>query len=156
MTPSDYPRINALCLVAADLMQRCGLNVDLQSMDWGTVIQRRSSKAPTDKGGWSVFVTTLTGADMSSPAGALALRGNGGDAWLGWPTAPELERLRTAWLAAPDLATQQKLAADIQAQAFIDVPYLPLGQFFQPTVRRRELIDGVAGMTVFWGIRRSV
>jgi peptide/nickel transport system substrate-binding protein len=155
MTPSDYPRINALCLVAADLMQRCGLNVEVQSMDWGTVIQRRSSKAPTDKGGWSVFVTTLTGADMSSPAGALALRGNGENAWLGWPTAPELERLRNAWLAAPDLATQQKLAAEIQAQAFIDVPYLPLGQFFQPTVRRRELVDGVSGMTVFWGIRRS-
>ncbi len=155
MTPSDYPRINALCEVAADLMQRCGLVVDLQSMDWGTVIQRRNSKATTDKGGWSAFATTLTGADMGSPASALALRGNGLDAWLGWPDAPELERLRNAWLAAPDRTTQQKFAADIQLQAFTDVPYLPLGQFFQPTARRQDLVDGVLGMTMFWGIRKA-
>jgi peptide/nickel transport system substrate-binding protein len=155
MTPSDYPRIDALCNVAADMMQRCGLNVDLQAMDWGSVIRRRANRASPDKGGWSAFITTFTGLDMYSPAGNLALRGNGADAWFGWPAAPELERLRSAWLAASDLATQQHLAAQIQAQAFIDAPFLPLGQFFQPTVQRRDLVDTPKSMPLFWGVRRA-
>jgi peptide/nickel transport system substrate-binding protein len=154
MTPSDYPRIDALCNVAADLLRRCGMNVELQAADWGTVIQRRASKAPLDQGGWSVFITTLTGADMSSPAGNLALRGNGQGAWFGWPTAPELERLRNTWLAATDASEQKKIAAEIQVQAFVDVPFLPLGQFFQPTTRTRSLMDGLKGMPLFWNIRR--
>jgi len=155
MAPGDYPRINALCLVAADLMQRCGLNVDLQTMDWGTVIQRRASRKPVDQGGWSAFITTLTGADMYNPAGSLALRGNGSGAWFGWPTAPELETLRNAWLAAPDIAARKQIAARIQAQAFEDVPYLPLGQFFQPTVQKTSLTGTLQGMALFWNVRRG-
>jgi peptide/nickel transport system substrate-binding protein len=154
LTPGDYPRIYALCSVAADLMKRCGLNVDMQTVDWGTVIRRRASKEPPDKGGWNVFITTFTGADMSSPASNLALRGNGTNSWFGWPTAPALETLRNQWLAAPDLAAQQKIAAQIQLQAFADVPFLPLGQFFQPTVQRKTLVDGLKGMPLFWNIRR--
>ena len=155
LTPSDYPRINAMANVAADMLRQCGLNVDLQAMDWGTVIQRRASKAPPAQGGWSVFFTTFTGNDMSNPATNLALRGNGAAAWFGWPTAPRLEALRTEWLAAPDAAAQKRIAADIQAQAFIDVPFLPLGQFLQPTIRRKSLVGGLTGMPLFWNIRRA-
>ena len=155
MTPTDYPRIDALANIAADMMQRCGLKVDLQQMDWGSVIQRRASKAPPDKGGWGVFITTFTGADMSNPAGNLALRGNGANSWFGWPTAPELEKLRDQWLAASDSAEQKRIAVQIQAQAFVDVPFLPLGQFFQPTTRNKSLVGGLEGMPLFWNIRRG-
>ncbi len=155
LAPGDYPRINALANVAADLMRRCGLDVDLQTTDWGSVIQRRASRAPLDQGGWSVFITTLTGADMASPASSLALRGNGAGGWFGWPTAPELERLRAAWMAEADPAAQRRIAAAIQVQAFADVPFIPLGLFFQPTVRRRTLVDGLEGLPLFWNIRRG-
>jgi peptide/nickel transport system substrate-binding protein len=155
MAPTDYPRLNALCNVAADMLQRCGMTVDLQAMDWGSVIQRRASKAPPEKGGWTIFITTLTGLDTATPAADIALRGTGEHAWFGWPTAPALEALRDQWLAAADLAAQRRIAAAIQAQAFIDVPYLPLGQMFQPTVRRKTLEGGLNGMPIFWNIRRS-
>jgi peptide/nickel transport system substrate-binding protein len=154
MAPADYPRINALANVTADMMQRIGMNVELQSTDWGSVIQRRASKAPPDKGGWSVFITTLTGLDMSSPASSLPLRGNGAAAWFGWPDAPKLEELRDRWLAATDVAEQRQIAAAIQAQAFVDVPFLPMGQFFQPTTRNKSLEGGLQGMPLFWNIRR--
>ncbi len=155
MSPSDYPRINALASVAADMLQRCGLNVDLQQMDWGTVIQRRASKAPPSQGGWSVFFTTLSGVDMSNPAASLALRGNGQGAWFGWPTAPKLEALRDQFLAESDLAAQQRIAAEIQEQAFVDVPFLPLGEFIQPTTQRRDLVDTLNGLSLFWNVRRG-
>ena len=155
MSPGDYPRINALATVAADMLQKCGFNVDLQQMDWGTVIQRRASKAPPGQGGWSVFFTTFTGVDMSSPASHLALRGNGTAAWFGWPTAPTLEALRDRFLAETDPAAQKRIAAELQAQAFVDVPFLPLGQFVQPTTQRRELVDTLKGLSLFWNVRRA-
>jgi len=92
---------------------------------------------------------------MSTPASHLALRGNGPDSWFGWPVAPELERLRDQWLSAQSLAEQKAIAAKIQEQAFIDVPFLPLGQFFQPTVQRKELQGALKGMTLFWNVRRA-
>ena len=155
MTPTDYPRINALATVAADMLKQCGLTVDLQAMDWGTVIQRRASKAAPKDGGWSVFFTTLTGADMASPATSMALRGNGGAAWFGWPTAPKLEALYAAFMAETDPAAQTRICADIQRQAFEDVPFLPLGEFIQPTVQRKELQDTLTGLSLFWNVRRG-
>ena len=155
MTATDYPRVNAMATVAADMFKRCGLNVDLQAMDWGTVIQRRASKAPPKEGGWSVFFTTLTGADMASPATSMGLRGNGAAAWFGWPTAPKLETLYNAFMGGTGPAAQKRICADIQRQAFEDVPFLPLGEFIQPTVQRRELQDTLTGLSLFWNVRRA-
>ncbi len=94
-------------------------------------------------------------ASPDCPASNPALRCNGGEGWLGWPTAPRLEALRDAWLAAPGLADRQRIAADLQAQAFEDVPFLPLGQFLQPTAWSRGLTSGLLGMPLFWNIRRA-
>jgi peptide/nickel transport system substrate-binding protein len=40
-------------LVAAELFKKLGLNVELATSDWGTVITRRASKKPVAEGGWS-------------------------------------------------------------------------------------------------------
>jgi peptide/nickel transport system substrate-binding protein len=84
----------------------------------------------------------------------LLLRANGEAAWPGWPTSAPLEALRAQWLDAPDLASQQAIARQIQARAFEDLPYIPLGQFFQPTAYRRAFTGVLKGPTVFWNIRR--
>jgi peptide/nickel transport system substrate-binding protein len=73
---------------------------------------------------------------MWNSATKLPLRGNGADAWFGWPNAPEIEVLQDEWFAASDFPTQTRIAAQIQAQAFTDVPDLPLGMFFQLTVSK--------------------
>ena len=70
-------------------------------------------------------------------------------------TAPRIEALRDAWIDAPDDAAQRRLAAEIQVQAMEDVPYIPLGQFFQPTAYRATLSGVLKGPTVFWNIRRA-
>ena len=101
------------------------MNVDLQTSDWGTVVQRRASRQPPDKGGWNVFFTYLNGTNNLDPASQLGIRGNGDQAWFGWPKAPELEALRAAWFEAPDLAAQTAVCERIQQQFWQDVPYLP-------------------------------
>jgi peptide/nickel transport system substrate-binding protein len=118
-------------------------------------VQRRASREPAEKGGWSVFFTFFTGLDFFSPATHLALRGNGTSAWFGWPTMPKLEELRGAWLDAPDLAAQQKLAAEIQQAGLTEAPYLPLGQYFQPWSYRRGVTGVLGGMPLFWNVQKA-
>ena len=152
IVPTDFPNLKALADVGADMLRRIGMNVDYQAMDWGTLLTRRASKAPVDQGGWSLFFTFSAGADMATPAGQLMIRGTGEQAWFGWPTDPELERLRDAWFAAPGLAEQQQVARDLQARVFETVPFVPLGQYFQPTAYRRTVHGMLDGFATFWNI----
>ncbi|HUZ62570.1 MAG TPA: ABC transporter substrate-binding protein [Acetobacteraceae bacterium] len=155
MAATDFPIIKALNDVAADMLKKCGFNVDYQAMDWGTVVQRRAKMDPPDKGGWNVFNTFFAGLDQFNPAGDLVIRGNGKNGWFGWPTDPKLEALRTAWFAAPDLAAQQKVCVEIQKQALIDVPYIPLGQTFTPTAYKKQLQGVLNGFVLFWNVKRA-
>jgi peptide/nickel transport system substrate-binding protein len=155
MVASDFPTLAALGNVGADMLQRCGMNVDLQTTDWGTIVQRRASKAPLNQNGWSVFFSTFTGLDAANPAVSLGLRGNGAEAWFGWPNAPKLEALRSQWLATPDQAQQKVITEQEQIQAFTDVPYLPLGQYFQSSAQRKTLTGTLKGLPLFWNVRRA-
>jgi peptide/nickel transport system substrate-binding protein len=156
IAPSDYPQINALSLVTADLMTRIGLNVEVVSADWGTVVQRRASREPVEKGGWSVVHTTSSGSDLGVPTIHLFLRANGPNAWFGWPQDDRIEALRAQWLEAADAAESKRIAAELNARAMEVLPYIPLGFYWQPSVWRRN-VTGVfrAPATVFWNIGKS-
>ena len=67
-----------------------------------------------------------------------------------------MEGLRDQWFDAPDLAHQQQLCRELQLQNWVDVPFIPLGQFFQPTAYRRS-VTGVlkGGFALFYNVRRA-
>ncbi|TQF84189.1 ABC transporter substrate-binding protein [Elioraea sp. Yellowstone] len=153
--PTDINAPKALSEVTHDLLRRLELNVDFQAMDWGTVVQRRNSREPVERGGWSVLCTAFGGYDFLDPSGHLPLRGNGTQGWVGWPTSARLEELREAWFDAPDLAAQKRIAAEMQALAFQEVPYLPLGEYIQFTALRRNVQGMLKGVPVFWNIRKA-
>ena len=156
MDPTDQPVIHGQSLVSLAGLRAAGLNVELQAMDWGTLITRRASKAPIGSGGWNLFHTWFAAPDLISPAVNGPLRANDGKAWFGWPDDPELERLRTAWFDAPDLPAQKAIAAQVQARALETLPCIPLGQLFQPTAFRSDVRDIVkAAFPLFWGVRRA-
>ncbi len=151
---TDLSVLKAESDVGQDMFTKCGMNVDFQSLDWGSVVTRRAKKEPVEQGGWNVFFTGWSGTDMFNPIGHLSLRGNGASGWFGWPTAPKIEELRAAWIDAPDAASQKKIAVEIQKQVLTDVPYIPLGQYFQPVAVRKSLADTPPGFPVFWGVKR--
>jgi peptide/nickel transport system substrate-binding protein len=155
LAPADFPSINALAQIGADVLAKIGMKVELQSLDWGTVVQRRTSRQPPDKGGWNIFFTYLTGVNEFSPAAHLGIRANGDKAWFGWPTDERLEALRQDWFTTSDLAAQQRITVDVQQEAWRFVPYIPLGQYFQPTAYRRNLSDLRGGFPQFYTVRRS-
>lgn len=156
MSPSDYADQQAYSQVMRDVMVKLGMNVDYTSMDWGTLVQRRASKEPPEKGGWSMFTTTYEGMTVANPASHLPMRGNGADGWFGWPTDPAMEALRDQWFDAADEAAQKRICDDMQRRAFEAVPFYPVGQRFLPTAVRDSLRDIVAASyPVFWGVRRG-
>jgi peptide/nickel transport system substrate-binding protein len=118
-------------------------------------VQRSVRREPLDKGGWSMFASFTGGYDMSNPGSANLLRGNGPRAYNGWPNSPQLEALRDAWLAASDVRTQQAIAAKIQLQAFEDVPFLPLGSYYQPTAYKANLTGMLKGLILFTNVKRA-
>ena len=157
MSPTDIASIRQSSLVADSVLKSIGLNVEFASMDWGTMIQRRNSREPTDKGGWSCYTTSWTGLSINTPATHLPLRANGAAAGAWWrPTLPEQEKLRDAWFDAPNLAAQQTIAEQIQRGALENAMFVPLGLQFSATAFRTNLTGFArSGSAVFWGVRKT-
>ncbi|MBC7431172.1 MAG: ABC transporter substrate-binding protein [Rubritepida sp.] len=156
IAPGDYPQINALSLVTADLLTRLGMNLELVSADWGTLVNRRTSREPVERGGWSIIHTTSSGQSLTLPVFHLFLRANGANAWFGWPDDPRIERLRAEWVEADTDAERVRLAADLNRRAMEFMHYLPLGYYWQPSAWNRR-VTGVfrAPATVFWGMGKA-
>lgn len=73
---TDIPVINALAQVGADQLRRAGVNVEVQALNFGTVVQRRMSRASPDKGGWNVYFTYFDGVWTYNPGNHLGIVSN--------------------------------------------------------------------------------
>jgi len=155
LEPTDVPRINAIAEVGADMLRKLGMNVDVIATDWGTTVQRSVSRKAPEQGGWHMFAAFSGGYDMSTPGSHQLMRGNGEGAYNGWPTLPKLEALRDEWLFAEDKPAQLVLARKLQEQALQDVPYLPLGSYYQPVAYKANLTGVSKGLVQFTGIKRT-
>ena len=153
---TDFPIINPLALVANDLFTKIGLNVEFVASDWGTLVQRRASREPVEKGGWSIFFTYWSAFDVINPAVNQTVRGNGTGGWFGWATSEPLEAQRSAWFDATDLASQQAASRRQQEIGFEEAPTLPLGQAFGSTAYRKN-VSGVLSVSVpmFWNVKKA-
>jgi peptide/nickel transport system substrate-binding protein len=156
INPSDFPTIAPFGEITAALLTSMGINVELASTDWGTVLQRRASRETPDKGGWSIFHTWWNGIAVTTPATSGFLRGQGAKGWFGWYDDPVIESLTTDWLAAPDAVAQAAIVTKIQEQAFANVPTVPLGQFNIRSAWRNSLQGMVEGpVPAPWGLYRA-
>jgi peptide/nickel transport system substrate-binding protein len=155
MVPSNSAVLMALGAVFEDLLKRVGMTVEVYAVEFNAMLQRRNRKGPVADGGWSLFVTNWSGSDWLTPAGHIALRGNGEAGYAGWASIPRIEELRAEWFRAPDLAAQQAVCRDIQLEAMAEVPFYPLGQYLQPTAYRNNLTGVLDGFATFWNVRRG-
>ena len=155
LSPTDLPVLHPMGQVTTALLRQLGMNVELVETDWGTVVQRRASREPIERGGWNIFHTTWTGASVINPLINPTLRGNGVAAWFGWPDDAKSEELHAAWVDAQSEADQLRIAAEIQRNAFEQVPLIPLGQMFQNMAYRANLTGMLKGASPYpWNLRR--
>ena len=153
---TDQAFYDLATLVVVDSLQRVGVKVDDEAMDWGSVLQRRTSSAPLDKGGWSLFVSVTPVPEYRDPLLGSLLRGNGKNAWIGWPDIPEMEAAYAEWLDAESPADQTRLERKIQLIAIDSVPFIPLGRYRPRVAWSRSLSDpGKGPAPTFWNVTKS-
>jgi peptide/nickel transport system substrate-binding protein len=157
LAPTDAQPIRALSLAGVDQLRRAGMNVDLQEMELATAVRKRQNQAPPDKGGWSAFFGLFDrSVPNTNPYSNYLIRADGLAAWDGWPTSPRIEALRAAWLDAGNIDEQRRICAELQMQLWQDVPYIPMGEYWQSTAYRKDLLDVQPGcFAVFYGVRRG-
>ncbi|WP_376094744.1 ABC transporter substrate-binding protein [Roseomonas sp. CCTCC AB2023176] len=156
LNASDSPINNAVTLVMADALRRAGFNMDVPSMDWATVTQRRGRREAPNAGGWDMFVTVANVLDARDPLTNLYLASPCGEGGLpGWPCDQRLEDLRRSWWEEPDADRRRAILDQVQAQALRSLPYINAGQFRTPAAMRANL-DGVRAtiIPVFWGVEK--
>jgi len=156
LQPTDLQNVKAQPIVIAQALRNAGFNVQMQAMDWQTLVTRRASMAPLSEGGWSVFSTNNVLVEAYDPLRAFGVAANGKKAWFGWPDVPKIEELRKQFALSSDLAEQKKLADQIQALTIDEGVLMPLGQFTVPAVYRKSLQNLVHGpIPVFWNLTKT-
>ncbi|RFC64164.1 ABC transporter substrate-binding protein [Fulvimarina endophytica] len=157
MQPTDVPSIAPQPVVAAQLLRQAGFTVDLQPMDWQTLVTRRASQAPVSEGGWNMFFTNWIIPEVWSPINNPMLNGGGKEgAWFGWPDDPKLDEMRANFAAAESEEERKTIAADIQAHAYEVVNYIPVGEYKIPSALSNKL-TGMLEMPVpvFWAVEKA-
>lgn len=158
MNPSDFSLLNKFPPVLAQLLKQGGFNVDMQSMDWPSLVTRRANKSLPQDGGWNVFVTGWGASDTMNPLYFAPMTGNGEKGWFGWATDEKLEQLKSEFLASMDENQRKELAQQIQRRVLDTGLYGPLGEAITYTGVRKGVISGLvnAPVNVFWNIRKEL
>ena len=157
MKPTDLASIQKLPDVAAQLMRQAGFKVDLQAMDWQTLVGRRAKKDAPDKGGWHMFLTAWQTFDVWNPIGNPAMDTRGEKStWFGWATDDKMVELRNQLMRATDEGAKKKLGEAMHVRAFEIATHAPLGEYSQPMAARKN-ISGffITNGNIYWNIKKN-
>lgn len=153
---TDVITIASNPVVIASALRKVGFTVDLQAMDWMTLVTRRASMEPPGKGGWNLFSTNWLINEIMDPLRSAPAAASGKQAWFGWPEIKKIEELRLKFARTLKPAEQKKLAEEIQKLVIEEGVMVPLGQFYIPSAYRTSL-TGVLDSHVpyFWNVKKS-
>ncbi len=138
------------------LLERGGFVVDMQSMDWQTVVSRRNRKDPPAAGGWHAFMTSWVSADLLDPIMASFTSAACEKSTFGWPCDATIEKLRDDYARSADPAKQKALAEQLQVRISEFPTYVHLGQFVIPAAQRNTVTGNLAApAAIFWNMRKE-
>lgn len=155
MNAADSPINNAATLTMAEAFRRGGLTMDVPTMDWATLTQRRNRREAPDQGGWHLFVTVANVLDGQNPLTNLYLASPCEGGLTGWPCDQRLEELRRSWWEERDPAKRRAILDAVHARAYEVLPYINAGQF-RTLAAHRTNVHGLRQTTipVFWGVEK--
>jgi peptide/nickel transport system substrate-binding protein len=157
MHQTDLQSSNNVQPVAKQQLERAGFKVNLMSMDWQTVVSRRSRKEAPDKGGWNIFFTTNITLDSDNPGTNAYAAGTCEKAWFGWPCDAEIEKLRDAFIHEADPEKQKALGYAISDRVIGQAFYAPVGQYKAFGAYRKDRLSGwlPGPVPVVWNISKK-
>lgn len=99
-------------------MAKAGLNIDLQSMEWATLLSRRKNPEL-----WSMFSSGFTAKADPSLTTAMNLKYGAG-----WDN-PEAEKLFSSFCQETEFDKRYELLSEFQRLVYEDVPYIKVGDY---------------------------
>ena len=156
MHSTTIASLNNMAPVAKELMEAIGMNVDMQSMDWSTLVARRSKKDLPSEGGWNAFITAWDAGDLFNPLAHQFLNSGCDKALFGWPCSKEIEKLRDDFARSGSLEDQKRIIGEIQ-KAWVEYPtHIHLGQYKNVSSLRNNLKGYLsAGIPVLWNVEKQ-
>ena len=153
---TDVANLVNMAPVAKTLLERGGFKVEVQSMDWQTLVSRRTKKEPVSQGGWNIAMTAASAVLLLDPVNNHYAEASGDRAQFGWPFDEEIEKLRAAFVRESDPKKQFEIAEKVQTRIISEGVNVPLGQYVQPMARRKTVSGNVPSpVTVFWNVEKK-
>ena len=153
MQSTDLDVLTNLAPVGKSLLEKAGFKVDMQSMDWQTLVGRRVKKDAPSAGGWNAAFTSWVAADVTNPISAAFVNASCEKAAWGWPCDEALEKLRDDFARATEPAKQKEIAEAVQVRVSEVGTHVYLGQWYQPQVHRNTVTNFItAPAPVFWNV----
>ncbi|HEY7202977.1 MAG TPA: ABC transporter substrate-binding protein [Methylomirabilota bacterium] len=128
VTTKEYEWMYNTAVVAKQQMEEVGFVVDLQVVDWATLVQRRNKPELFD-----LFSTGFT--FNPDPALASALQCN----WPGWWCHEEKDRLMAEMARETDPKKRRALIERVQAVFYEDVGRIKFGDYYPLQAMRKDL-----------------
>ncbi len=158
LVPGGVPLLGPLTQIAIKQMQGAGLNIDAQSLDFGSLVTRRTRKDAPDKGGWNIYVTAIGQPDLDTPITNNNLVGGCANVVPGLVCDEGIQKMTATWLTETRPAERRKLVENIQRRAYEVVSYVPLGQFI-PVIGIRKDVKNTqvmeqTGIPAMWGLAK--
>ena len=155
--PSDLGVIKQLGPVAKSALEKAGFKVDLQALDWQSMIVRLAKKVPPSEGGWNAFSTSWSQVDILDPLMTPFLAATCDKARSGWPCDEGMEKLRDKYVKAETAAEKKAVAEEVQRYALQVVTHVPLGEWFGIGAVRTNVTTMAVPppVTVFWGMSKK-
>jgi len=153
---TDLVNHSSLAPVAKPQLEAAGFKVDMQSMDWQTLVARRTKKEPPSQGGWHMFFTSSGALSIPDPVSNFFFNASCEKSMFGWPCDAEIERLRAAYARDTDDGKRAEIAQQSQRRALEYPTHVQLGQFTVPTAVRTN-VNGLltAPAITFWNIEKK-
>ena len=156
MHSTDLYVLTNMAPVAKAAMEKIGMKVDMQSMDWQTLVSRRAKRDAPDKGGWNALITSTGGVDSLDPLTYSFIGANCEKAWFGWPCDDQITKLRQGFADETDEAKRKEIVEKIQLRAAENPTHAFLGQYITATGMRRNITGAVPSpVPVFWNIEKK-
>jgi len=155
----EIPQIGAIAEGVTAALKQIGMNVELEMPDWGTLLGRiTSNKRPVgEQGAWSIFANLASWGTWHNPLTNLGTAMTNDESnWAGWAADEEAEKLRDAFIRAPDMPARQKAVEALHRRLWEVQPYLVVGVYDPPYAWRKN-ISGVLPATklVLWNIDKN-
>jgi len=119
LTSRQYDFHYNMALLMAEQLKRAGFKVELNVVDWATLVQRRN-----DSKLWDIYVTHS--GQFPEPMLSPPQLGDGAPGW--WETPAKKESL-AAFNTAADPAARAALWGKVQQTVYTEVPYINVGKF---------------------------